>query len=311
MFSGLTRYWSLGTSAGLLSGLVVGSLFSIAIHPLFASFPTVTPFAIATSLLVLAVLGIHIGRTVEARFLSTLLAPSPVPAIPPSSSCTAKLLDTSAIIDGRIADLCATGFLEGPFLLSQSVLRELHLLADSAQAWKRARGKRGLAVLQHLHRIDGLELRTIDDVDPELPDVDAKLIARAKAHQAKLITNDWNLNQVATVQGITVLNVNELCHRLQPGILPGDTIRVYLFKEGQAREQAIAHLDDGTMVVVEQAKAYIGMNVDVTVTGIHQTQSGRMLFGTLRTNGQSHGEPAPRAAAMSSASTEPTGIPPA
>lgn len=274
------RFSSLGASAGAFCGLVGGAIVSVALYPLLAPFPLVVPFGIGLSILALSALGIRIGRLVEARMRPAMRPPTP------HTGSSPKLLDTSAIIDGRLVDLCTTGFLEGPLLISRCVLHELQLLADSAQTWKRVRGKRGLDILHHMRQLADLEVRIVDDPQPGCSEVDATLVVQAKALSAKLITTDWNLNQVASLQGVAVLNVNDLCHRLQPAILPGETIRVHLFKEGQIRDQAIAHLDDGTMVVVEQAKAFIGRNVDVMVTGIHQTPSGRMLFGTIHTNGQ-------------------------
>lgn len=192
-----------------------------------------------------------------------------------------KLLDTSTIIDGRIAELCETGFLEGPFLLPSCVLAELQWIADSNLPTKRVRGKRGLEILNRLQTMKGIVIRPLESPPTSDQDVDWQLIDLAKAHQAKILTNDWNLTKVASLQGITTLNVHELCFRLKPAILPGEILRVHLLKEGQSPEQAIAHLDDGTLVVVERGKPFIGTNQDIQVGSIHQTQSGRMLFGTI------------------------------
>ncbi|NKB81868.1 MAG: PIN domain nuclease [Nitrospirales bacterium] len=192
-----------------------------------------------------------------------------------------KLLDTSTLIDGRIAELCATGFAEGPFLIPRCVLGELQAIADSSIPDKRARGKRGLDVLERLQRIDGVTITIPDERSPKGQTVDWQLIHLAKVHQAKLVTNDWNLRKVARPQGIQVISVSELCYLIKPAILPGDLIRVHLFKEGQLQNQAVAHLDDGTMVVVNQARFYLGKNVDIVVTNLHQTQTGLIVFGAL------------------------------
>jgi uncharacterized protein YacL len=193
-----------------------------------------------------------------------------------------KILDTSVIIDGRIADLCETGFLEGPLLVPQFILQELHYIADSPDPLKRARGRRGLDVLNRIQKMAELEVRIVEDDFPNIKEVDSKIVVLAKKIGAKVITNDLNLNKVAELQGVRVLNINELCNALRPVVLPGEAIRVFILKEGKEAGQGVAYLDDGTMIVVDNAKRFIGRNVDVVVTSILQTTAGRMIFARLR-----------------------------
>ncbi|MFQ5899021.1 MAG: PIN/TRAM domain-containing protein [Candidatus Methylomirabilia bacterium] len=193
-----------------------------------------------------------------------------------------KLLDTSVIIDGRIADVCETGFLEGTLIVPQFILRELQQIADSSDGLKRNRGKRGFEVLQRIQRIPRVKVQ-IRDVDaPRAREVDRKLIDVAKALGGKVITNDYNLNKVAELSGVSVLNVNELGHALKPVVLPGEVMHVHVLKEGKEPGQGVAYLDDGTMVVVDHGKKYLGQNVDVMVTSVLQTTAGRMIFTRLR-----------------------------
>ncbi|TET67720.1 MAG: TRAM domain-containing protein [Candidatus Aminicenantes bacterium] len=195
-----------------------------------------------------------------------------------------KILDTSVIIDGRISDICNTAFIEGDIIVPQFILKELQLIADSADGIKRQRGRRGLEVLDHLQKASQLSI-VISDMDfPDIKDVDSKLIELAKYLDAKIITNDFNLNKVAQLQGITVLNINELANALKPVVLPGETIRVFILKEGKEKDQGVAYLDDGTMVVVDNSRKMIGQTVEITVTSVLQTTVGKMIFG--RYNGE-------------------------
>jgi uncharacterized protein YacL len=196
------------------------------------------------------------------------------------SNTVQKLLDSSAIIDGRILPLCTTGFLEGPFLVPKSILHELQTLADSAHPSKRIKGKRGLDILSQLQELPNLDVVIIEDWEPDILAVDHQLIAIAKNREAKIVTNDWNLAKVASVQGVFSLNVNDLTYQLRPLVLPGETIRVFIHKEGQGQEQGIAHLDDGTMVVVDHGATLVGQAVEVVVTRFMQTNTGRMIFST-------------------------------
>jgi uncharacterized protein YacL len=190
-----------------------------------------------------------------------------------------KILDTSVIIDGRIADIAETGFLDGIIVTPQFVLRELQLVADSADSLKRNRGRRGLDILQRLQKMPGLQIQIVEDDFPAVREVDLKLIELAKVYDGKIITNDFNLNKVAQLQGVAVLNINELANSLKPIVLPGETMRVFILKEGKEYNQGVAYLDDGTMVVVDNARKMIGKTIDVSVTSVLQTTAGKMIFG--------------------------------
>jgi uncharacterized protein YacL len=190
-----------------------------------------------------------------------------------------KILDTSVIIDGRIADICETGFMDGIMVIPQFVLKELQQVADSADSLKRNRGRRGLDILQKIRKMSGLDVN-ISEIDfPEVREVDLKIIELAKNLGAKIVTNDFNLNKVAQLRGVQVLNINELANALKPVVLPGEFMRVFILKEGKEYNQGVAYLDDGTMVVVDNARKLIGKNVDVTVTSVLQTTAGKMIFG--------------------------------
>ncbi len=197
-----------------------------------------------------------------------------------------KVLDTSVIIDGRVADICEAYFLDGVLLIPQFVLRELQLVADSADPLKRQRGRRGLEVLQRIQKMGHLEVEIAEDDFPSIPDVDMKLIELAKRYDGKIITNDYNLNKVATLQGLDVLNVNQLANALKPVVLPGETMRVFVLREGKEYNQGVAYLDDGTMVVVDGARKMINKTVDITVTSVHQTTAGKMIFGRYDERGE-------------------------
>ena len=190
-----------------------------------------------------------------------------------------KILDTSVIIDGRIADIAETGFLDGVIVTPQFVLRELQLVADSADSLKRNRGRRGLDILQRLQKVASLNIQIVEDDFTAVREVDMKLIELAKAYEGKIITNDFNLNKVAQLQGVEVLNINELANSLKPIVLPGEVMRVFILKEGKEYNQGVAYLDDGTMVVVDNARKMIGKNVDISVTSVLQTTAGKMIFG--------------------------------
>lgn len=195
------------------------------------------------------------------------------------SAESSKILDTSVVIDGRIADVCQSGFAEGPLIIPQFVLRELQQIADSSDASKRARGRRGLDILNHMREEMGLNLKVIDEDFPHIRDVDAKLVALAKKLNAKVVTNDFNLNKVAEIQGVKVLNINDLANALRPVILPGEILMVRVLKEGKETGQGVAYLEDGTMVVVDNGIKYLGKNVEVFITSVLQTAAGRMIFG--------------------------------
>ncbi len=196
-----------------------------------------------------------------------------------SSKKSFKILDTSVIIDGRIADIAETGFLDGVLVIPQFVLRELQLVADSADSMKRNRGRRGLDILQRVQKMAHLNTQIVEEDFPHVREVDMKLIELAKVYDCKIITNDFNLNKVAQLHGVEVLNINELANSLKPIVLPGETMRVFILKEGKEYNQGVAYLDDGTMVVVDNAKKMISKTVDISVTSVLQTTAGKMIFG--------------------------------
>jgi uncharacterized protein YacL len=190
-----------------------------------------------------------------------------------------KILDTSVIIDGRIADLCDTGFVDGTLVIPQFVLKELQLVADSADSMKRNRGRRGLDILQKIQKMSGVEV-VISDADfPDVREVDLKLIELARSLSGKIVTNDFNLNKVAQLRGVAVLNINELANALKPVVLPGEIMKVFILKEGKEYNQGVAYLDDGTMVVVDNARKMISKTIDIVVTSVLQTTAGKMIFG--------------------------------
>jgi len=190
-----------------------------------------------------------------------------------------KILDTSVIIDGRIADICETGFMDGTLVIPQFVLKELQLVADSSDSMKRNRGRRGLDILQKIQKMSGLDVMVSDMDFPDVREVDLKLIELARTLQGKIVTNDFNLNKVAQLRGVDVLNINELANSLKPVVLPGELMKVFILKEGKEYNQGVAYLDDGTMVVVDNARKSIGKTIDVVVTSVLQTTAGKMIFG--------------------------------
>ena len=204
------------------------------------------------------------------------------------TTSTPKLLDTSVIIDGRIKELCNTGFIEGPLMVPLFVLNELQIISDSADATKRNRGRRGLDILKEMQDANKVAIEVVEDDYDDLTEVDSKLMRLALDKQWKLMTNDFNLNKVARVQGIEVLNLNELANVLKPALIAGEWIRVQIMKEGKEIHQGVAYLDDGTMIVVEDGKPYVGQTVEVMVTSILQTSAGRMIFA--RVDGGQNGQ---------------------
>ena len=191
---------------------------------------------------------------------------------------TNKLLDTSVIIDGRIMDIMAAGFLEGQLVVPNFVLEELQKLSDSADNLKRAKGRRGLDLVQDLRISYKEQVVVVDNDYDDISEVDAKLVRLAKQAYAAIITNDYNLNKVAGIQGVKVLNINELANAIKPLVIAGEEMNVYLVKEGKEANQAIAYLDDGTMIVVENGRHSIGNSIPVVVTSVLQTSAGRMIF---------------------------------
>jgi len=203
-----------------------------------------------------------------------------------------KILDTSVIIDGRIADVAETGFLGGTLIIPHFILAELQQVADSADSSKRQRGRRGLDMLQRLRNNSNLDIQLVETDFPSVKEVDLKLIELCKLLDAVIVTNDFNLNKVSQLRGVSVLNINELANALKPVVLPGEAMRVFLLKEGKEYNQGVAYLDDGTMVVVDNARRLIGKTADIAVTSVLQTTAGKMIFGRLweekEENAESH-----------------------
>jgi uncharacterized protein YacL len=192
-----------------------------------------------------------------------------------------KVLDTSVIIDGRIADVAETGFLTGTLIIAQFILRELQQVADSPDSSKRQRGRRGLDMLNRLQNNASLDIQIVETDFPAVREVDLKLIELGRQLDAVIVTNDFNLNKVAQLRGVNVLNINELANALKPVVLPGEAMRVFILKEGKEYNQGVAYLDDGTMVVVDNARRLIGKNADIAVTSVLQTTAGKMIFGKI------------------------------
>jgi len=207
-----------------------------------------------------------------------------------------KILDTSVIIDGRIADICETGFIDGALVIPQFVLKELQLVADSADSMKRNRGRRGLDILHKIQKMAGLDV-VVSDIDfPDVREVDLKLIELARTLPGKIVTNDFNLNKVAQLRGVSVLNVNELANSIKPVVLPGEIMKVFVLKEGKEYNQGVAYLDDGTMVVVDNARKMISKTIDIVVTSVLQTTAGKMIFGRYVEASQAQAQAATHAA---------------
>ena len=270
--------WSagMGLLVGILLGWLLGSIYQAVVES-----PEMATFTRIFFLVIMPYIGLLVGTRksewLDPAYWSGLFKGK-------KAGRSTKILDTSVIIDGRIADLCDTGFVEGDLVIPQFVLKELQLVADSPDALKRQRGRRGLDVLGRLQKSAQVSV-TISDLDfPDLRDVDSKLIECAKAMGAKIMTNDYNLNKVAHIQGLQVLNVNELTNALRPVALPGESMSVFILKEGKEKDQGVAYLEDGTMVVVDNSRRVIGQTVNITVTSVLQTTIGKMIFG--RFNGE-------------------------
>ncbi len=272
---------ALGGFLGFSIGLFLSGITSLLSEQIFSHSPEVTSLLTFTTLIGFCYLGSTLGLRISK---SCFLPLDSHESASPTKGQKPKILDTSAIIDGRIADLCQTGFLEGPVIVPQCVLLELQRISDSSDSHKRIRGKRGLEVLQTIQEIESVDVHIVHDDFPQIQAVDSKLVELAKQLRAKLVTTDMNLNKVATLQGIQVLNANDLSNAIRPMAIPGESLRVFLLREGKEAGQGVAHLDDGTMVVVDHAKHWIGKHVEVVVTSVIQTSAGRMIFSSLREN---------------------------
>ncbi len=289
------RAMSLGRLIGAVAGSVMGILSAFLISlvlrsslPLGATEDWLQIFVLMLMAYVGLVVGTSKGDLLNLAALGDLFNKER------SVKRTMKLLDTSAIIDGRIADMAETGFLDGPLLVPGFVLEELQLVADSTDGGKRQRGRRGLDVLQRMQQNPVLGIQILEEDVPGVRAVDLKLIELGKKHDAKIVTNDFNLNKVAQLHGVKVLNINDLANALKPVVLPGEKMNLYILKEGKEYNQGIGYLDDGTMVVVDNARKMIGKCIEVSVTSVLQTASGKMIFG--KSEGANNGrveDPAP------------------
>jgi uncharacterized protein YacL len=268
----------MGGAVGALLGLLAALLITLVISRTAEPEPTKS-FLEFTTLFALGYLGLVVGSS-KGHALRQIPLPHSV-SVPASNLPALKLLDTSVLIDGRIADVCETHFLDGTLGVPCFVLHELQLVADSSDALKRQRGRRGLEVLERMQKMTTLEIRILEEDIPAIHGVDQKLVEFARRTGSKLVTNDFNLNKVARVQGISVLNVNELANAMKPAVLPGESMRVLILREGKESNQGVAYLDDGTMVVVDGARRSINRSVDIVVTSMHQTPAGKMIFGRL------------------------------
>ncbi len=267
-----------GTLIGITVGLFVTNLF---ISKLLLTHAKDVPITLPIYILLYFVMG-YLGFRIGEKKSHTIDL-SKVPLFGKIEATEGnKILDTSAIIDGRIADVCETGFIEGTFIIPQFVLYEIQHIADLQDPVRKTRGRRGLEILHRLQKQTQVKVKIVDVDFPKLKDVDSKLIALAKSLEGKIVTNDYNLNKVAELQGINVLNMNELATALKPAILPGEQLNIRIVKEGKEYGQGIGYLDDGTMVVVDDARRLLGKTVDVVVTSLLQTTSGRMIFGKLK-----------------------------
>jgi uncharacterized protein YacL len=274
----------IGAAIGSVLGILGAYLFSLVVHNSLPPGPTQSFLQIMVMLL-MAYVGLVVGA--NKGDLLNLSALGGVFGGEKQARKSIKILDTSVIIDGRIADIAETGFLDGVLVIPQFVLRELQLVADSADPLKRNRGRRGLDILQRIQKIGAVQVQISEEDFPAVREVDLKLIEFAKLFEGKIVTNDFNLNKVAQLQGVEVLNINELANSLKPVVLPGEIMRVFILKEGKEYNQGVAYLDDGTMVVVDNARKLIGKTVDVAVTSVLQTTAGKMIFGKYDERGGS------------------------
>ncbi len=276
-----------GGAIGLISGLVVANLLTF---PLAASLIDSRHIELAAYLLsnsIIGYIGLSLGMRKGDEFkgfpLSTFLK-EPADARHESQATVAAmiLMDTSVIIDGRISEVVDSGFIEGPLMVPRFVLTELQYIADSADGIKRQRGKKGLDVLKQIQENHRAEVRILDRDFPDIREVDGKLVALAKELKAKILTNDANLNKVAELNGVNVLNLNRLATAMRPLVMPGEVMSIHVLKEGKEHGQGVGYLDDGTMVVIDNAREYLGKAIDVSITSVLQTTGGRMIFSKVK-----------------------------
>ncbi len=275
----LIRRIPLKTILGSTLGLFIGLGFAkLACYP-FAQFLTQPYLQIPLYIMFSAIFG-YIGLVLGGRKVSEVHAPSFLEPHKPLSKFPI-LLDTSVIIDGRIADIVETGFIEGNFVVPKFILDELQYIADSSDDVRRSRGRRGLDILKRLQQHNNLRIESVEE-DISKTGADSKLVALASRLGAKILTNDFNLHKVAELQGVEVLNINQLANALKLAVLPGETLHVQILREGKSYGQGVGYLDDGTMVVIENARRHIGREVEVSVTSVLQTAAGRMIFSEIK-----------------------------
>jgi len=287
------RALSLRRLIGAVAGSVLG-IFGAALFCLVLRSAPLNPTTSAVLQIFVLLLMTYVGLLVGAS-KGDLLNPAALGNLfagerPPRRS--AKVLDTSVIIDGRIADIAEAGFIDGMMVIPEFVLRELQVVADSTDGSKRQRGRRGLDMLQRMQSNTNLQVQIVPDDFPSIREVDLKLLELAKKWEAKVVTNDFNLNKVAHLHRVEVLNINDLANALKPVVLPGEKMSVLILKEGKEYNQGVGYLDDGTMVVVDHARKMIGRAVEISVTSVLQTASGKMIFGKMDENGRPATEPA-------------------
>jgi len=270
-----------GSTLGLFVGLGIGKLAS---YP-FDKYLELPNLQIPLYIFFSAIFG-YIGLLLGGKKMSEISTPyflepggKPVPRLP------MKILDTSVIIDGRIADITETGFVEGTLIVPKFILEELQYIADSSDDLRRTRGRRGLDILKRLQQQNHLRVEFSEDDIPNAAGADSKLVGLALKLHAKILTNDFNLHKVAELQGLEVLNINQLANAMKPAVLPGESMQVQILREGKSQGQGVAYLDDGTMVVIENARRYIGKEVEVSVTSVLQTTAGRMIFSEIKNSG--------------------------
>ncbi|HWE86761.1 MAG TPA: PIN domain-containing protein [Terracidiphilus sp.] len=271
----------IGAVVGSVLGIFGAALFCLVLRsaPLNGSSSAVLQIFV---LLLMTYVGLLVGAS-----KGDLLNPAALGAIFSSDrpiKRSAKILDTSVIIDGRIADIAEAGFMDGALVVPEFVLRELQVVADSTDSSKRQRGRRGLDMLQRMQSNPSLQIQIVSDDFPTIREVDLKLLELAKKWEAKVVTNDFNLNKVAHLHHVEVLNINDLANALKPVVLPGERMSILVLKEGKEYNQGVGYLDDGTMVVVDHARKMIGRTVDISVTSVLQTASGKMIFGKMDEN---------------------------
>jgi uncharacterized protein YacL len=267
----------IGAAFGSVLGILGAYLVSLVLSQALPNSYNTVPFLQILLLALMAYVGLVVGA--QKGDMLNLAALGGLFGGEKSLKPAFKILDTSVIIDGRIADISDTGFLDGTLVIPQFVLRELQMVADSGDSMKRNRGRRGLDILQRIQKMAHLNVQILEDDFPNVREVDMKLIELAKMYDCKIVTNDFNLNKVAQLHGVDVLNINELANALKPIVLPGETMRVFILKEGKEYNQGVAYLDDGTMVVVDNAKRVISKTIDIAVTSVLQTTAGKMIFG--------------------------------